>query len=167
MAASGPRGWSRSATPMSTRSSRARWGNSQIGVPAKAGTHLSASEAAEEWIPAFAGTRSFAGVKEAPLKENADVLGRQHVLVEGQLASGDLQPAIDSAQQILPAADIEILLALGPAAIDDEVGIRHQFRRRLALGHLDIADHMAGARRRGPGPGPARLQASHPSRAGC
>src|SRR6267154_3423188 len=75
-------------------------------------------------------------------EENADVFGRKHVLVEGQLAAGDLPGAVDAAKDILPPADVKVLFALRPAAVDDEVGVDLEVRPRLAGGDLDIGDHV-------------------------
>jgi hypothetical protein len=47
----------------------------------------------------------------------------QHILLEGQLAAGDLPRPVDAAQDILPPADIKIFFALRPTAVNDEVGI--------------------------------------------
>src|SRR5580700_7648035 len=53
-------------------------------------------------------------------EENTHVLGRQYVLVEHQLAAGDLPGAVDAPQYILAGADKEVLFGFGAAAVDDE-----------------------------------------------
>src|SRR6516225_80398 len=56
-------------------------------------------------------------------KEDADVLGQQHVLVESDLAAGDLPGASDAPKDIPSGADVEVLLGLRPAAIDQEIRV--------------------------------------------
>jgi hypothetical protein len=55
-------------------------------------------------------------------KEDADVLGRQHILVEGELAAGDPQYAVDPTQHIASRADIEALLGFPPGCFDSITG---------------------------------------------
>src|SRR5229473_467554 len=114
----------------------------------------------EAWIPAFAGmTGWFGGI----LKEDADVFRQQHVLVEDQLAVRDLPFSVDASQDIPPGADVEILLGLGAAAVDDEVGIDPELRVHIARFDLDIADHVAGSRWWVLCPGHAGIEARDPA----
>src|SRR5204862_3575987 len=62
----------------------------QVRAPAKAGAYLSVALTLNWWVPAFAGMRFS--------EKDADVLGRQHVLVERHFAARDFQGAIDAAQ---------------------------------------------------------------------
>src|SRR5579859_3196557 len=91
----------------------------------------------------------------ATSEEDADVLRRQHVLVEHQAASGNLPAAFRLPQYVLAGADVEILLALGAAPIDEEVRIGPDLARCLAVFDLDIGDQVPGARGRVLGPGHA------------
>src|SRR5207248_1646517 len=92
------------------------------------------------------------------LKEDADIFGRQHVLVEHQPAAGDLPGAIFAAQQVAAGADKKILFAGRPAAIDDEVAIDRQLGLVVARLDLDIGEQVAGARWRVFRPGHAGIE---------
>src|SRR3984893_17217340 len=81
-------------------------------------------------------------------EENTHVLGRQYVLVQHQLAAGDLPGAVDAPQYILAGADKEVLFGFGAAAVDDEIRINLQLGIRVARLDLDMGDQVAGARRR-------------------
>ena len=67
---------------------------------------------------------------DRPLRseEDAQVLGRQHVLIKDHPAACDLPRAVDTPQPVLAGADIEILLGLAAAAVDDEIAVDRQLR---------------------------------------
>jgi hypothetical protein len=46
------------------------------------------------------------------LKEDAHVLRQEHVLIQDDLAAGDLPCAVDMPQDILPRTDVEVLFRL-------------------------------------------------------
>jgi hypothetical protein len=46
------------------------------------------------------------------LKENAHVLRQEHVLIQDDLAAGDLPCAVDLPQDILPCTDVKVLFRL-------------------------------------------------------
>ena len=46
------------------------------------------------------------------LKENAHVLRQEHVLIQDDLAAGNLPSAVDLPQDILPCTDVEVLFRL-------------------------------------------------------
>src|ERR1700720_328513 len=98
------------------------------------------------------------GASRGLSKENADVLGDEHVLVEGYLAAADEQPAADPAQSIAPRPDVKILLGLRAAAVDDEIGMHLELGGCVAGGDLDIGNQVTGAGRRILRPGHAGLQ---------
>src|SRR5207248_50111 len=74
------------------------------------------------------------------------------------LAAADAQRAADAAQNVAPGPDVEILLGLRAAAVDDEVRVDLEIRRSIARSELDIGDQVAGAGRRVLRPSHAGLQ---------
>src|SRR5262245_1935538 len=101
------------------------------------------------------------GVRSNSLKEDADVLGRQYVLVEDDFAARDLPRAVDPTQHILPGPDIKILFELRPAAIDNKIGIGPELGLRVAGLRLDIRNQVAGARWRVLRPSHAGVEPYH------
>jgi hypothetical protein len=57
------------------------------------------------------------------LKEDADVFGQQHILVEDDFAAGDLPGTVNFPQDILPAANIEVLFGFRSVAVHEKVGV--------------------------------------------
>src|SRR5262247_2192709 len=57
------------------------------------------------------------------LKEDANVLRQEHVLVEDDFAMGDLPGVVDLPEDVLSPAHVEVLLGLPPVAVNDEVGV--------------------------------------------
>src|SRR4029077_7160925 len=95
------------------------------------------------------------------LEEDAQVLVEQNVGIEHDRAPGDLPSAVHPAQHVLATAGEDLVVGLQMRAIDQERGPR----LHLAPGqrrHLEVADQVAGARRRILGPGHPGVEAGHP-----
>src|SRR5262249_18657823 len=95
----------------------------------------------------------------AMLKENADVLGQQDVLVENNFAAGNLPGPINTPEDILPSANVEVLLDLAAGAVHQVVGVDFELGRCISLFHLDVANDMAGPGGWILGPGHPRVKA--------
>src|SRR5215813_5715957 len=77
-------------------------------------------------------------------EEHGEILGEQDVLVENDLAPGDLPASVDPAQHVLALADQEVRLRLHAVAIHEEAALHdHLARGRVGRRHLDVRDHVA------------------------
>src|SRR5262249_55425991 len=112
----------------------------------------------------FAALRAPRNDRSSGSEKDADVLCRQYILVEGELAQRDLPLAVDTAEQVLPGPDIKVLLGLRPAAVDDEVRMDLELGGAVARFDIDVGDQMPGARWRVFGPGHAGVEAGDPRR---
>jgi len=77
-------------------------------------------------------------------EEIADVFGQKNILIHDDLSVGDLPLTALLAKNILPAADVEVLLGLPPRAVHYEVGVDFQLVIFWAWLNLHIGDEMAG-----------------------
>jgi hypothetical protein len=98
------------------------------------------------------------------LKEDADVFGRQHVLVGDQFAMGDPPHPVNPPQHVPSCADVEIVLGLRAAPVNDEIGVDLEFGFCVGWLDPDIDEQVAGARREGPPPMPCRCPAAQRAR---
>ena len=57
------------------------------------------------------------------LQKHADILRRQNRLIQDDRPLGDLEAAVDAAQNVLPLADEHILVVFHARAVNEEIGM--------------------------------------------